>query len=271
MDYYSILGVPRNASEKELKQAYKKMSMQHHPDRGGDEAKFKEVNEAYSTLKDPQKRAAYDNPQPQYRSQQGSPFSGQSPFGNSFDDIVFGRQSRRQRRNRDVTININLDLLDVMYGKELTARYQVPSGKIKEANIDIPAGIEDGVGIRFRGLGDNAIPNVPPGDLIVRTKVRQPANWKRSGNDLRTKVNISVFECLLGGSVEIRTIDDKRFKINIPKGTQSGAIFSIPNHGIPNLQTGTRGNIFVEVNAQIPKIENEMILKELERIRHALS
>ena len=264
MDYYSILGVPRNASEKELKQAYKKMSMRHHPDRGGDEAKFKEVNEAYSTLKDPVKRRQYDNPQPQYN------FNTGNMGGHPFEDM-FRRQSRRQRRNHDVTINISLDLLDVMYGKELTTRYQVPSGKIKEANIDIPPGVDDGLGIRFRGLGDDAIPNVPPGDLIIRARIRQPANWKRSGNDLRTKVSISVFDCLLGGSVEIRTIDDKRFKINIPKGTQSGAIFSIPNHGIPNLETGTRGNIFVEINAQMPKIENEMILKELERIRHALS
>lgn len=263
MDYYSILGVPRNASEKELKQAYKKMSMQHHPDRGGDEAKFKEVNEAYSTLKDPHKRSAYDNPQPQFN------FNTNNMGGDPFADI-FGQMHRRQRRNHDVTININLDLLDVMYGKELAARYQVPSGRIKEANIDIPPGIDDGVGIRFRGLGDNAIPNIPPGDLIVRARIRQPANWKRSGNDLRTKALVSVFDCLLGGSVEIRTIDDKRFKINIPKGTQSGAVFSIPNHGIPNVQTGTRGNIFVEINAVVPKIENEMILNELEKIKNAL-
>ena len=263
MDYYSILGVPKNATEKDLKKAYKKMSMQHHPDRGGNEEKFKQINEAYSTLKDPQKRAEYDNPQPQFR------FNTHNMGGNPFDDI-FGQMHRRQRRNHDVTININLDLLDVMQGKELAARYQVPSGKIKEANIDIPAGVEDGVGIRFRGLGDDAIPNFPRGDLIVRVRVRQPANWKRSGNDLRTKALVSVFDCLLGGSVEIRTIDDKRFKINIPKGTQSGAVFSIPNHGIPNVQTGTRGNIFVEINAAVPKIENEMILNELERIKNAL-
>ena len=263
MDYYSILGVPKNASSEQLKKAYKKQSMQHHPNRGGDEAKFKEVNEAYSTLKDPQKRQQYDNPQPQFN------FNTGNMGGHPFDDI-FGQMHRRQRRNHDVTININLDLLDVMYGKELAARYEVPSGRIKEANIDIPPGIDDGVGIRFRGLGDNAIPNIPPGDLIVRARIRQPANWKRSGNDLRTKALVSVFDCLLGGSVEIRTIDDKRFKINIPKGTQSGAVFSIPNHGIPNVQTGTRGNIFVEINAAVPKIENEMILNELEKIKNAL-
>ena len=264
MDYYSILGVPKNASDQDIRTAYKKQSMQHHPDRGGDEEQFKRVNEAYQTLKDPAKRQQYDNPQPQFN------FNTSNMHGHPFGDI-FGNMNRRQRRNHDVTINVNLELIDVPTGRELTARYQVPSGKIKEANIDIPPGVEDGVGIRFRGLGDNIIPNVPPGDLIVRTRIRQPANWRRSGNDLRTRVTVSVFECLLGGSVEIKTIDDKRFKINIPKGTQSGAVFSIPNHGIPNIQTGKRGNLFVEINAVIPKIENEMILKELERIKNALS
>jgi len=225
MDYYSILGVPKNASDQDIRTAYKKQSMQHHPDRGGDEEQFKRVNEAYQTLKDPAKRQQYDNPQPQFN------FNTSNMHGHPFGDI-FGNMNRRQRRNHDVTINVNLELIDVLTGRELTARYQVPSGKIKEANIDIPPGVEDGVGIRFRGLGDNIIPNVPPGDLIVRTRIRQPANWRRSGNDLRTRVTVSVFECLLGGSVEIKTIDDKRFKINIPKGTQSGAVFSIPNHGI---------------------------------------
>jgi len=267
MDYYSILGVPKNASEKELKKAYKQKSMQHHPDRGGDEEQFKKVNEAYSTLKDPQKRASYDNPQPQHNFNTGNMPPG---FEDLFSNFGFGGQPRRQRANHDATIVLNLDLVDVLTGKELTAKYQLPSGGFKQADIDIPAGINDGVGIRFQGLGDNKIPNIPPGDLIVRVKVRSPLNWMRSGNDLRTKVIVSVFQCLLGGSIEIKTLDGKRFKINIPKGTQSGAVFSIPNNGVPDMQRGIRGNLFVEINAIVPKIENEMILKELERIKNAI-
>ena len=268
MDYYSILGVPKNADESTIRKAYKKQSMQHHPDRGGDEEKFKEINEAYSTLKDPQKRAAYDNPHSQFNFNTGG---GMPPgFEDIFTNFGFGGSNRRQRRNHDVTININLDLLDVMHGKELAARYQVPSGKLKEANIDIPPGVEDGLGIRFRGLGDDAIPNFPAGDLIVRVRVKQPGNWKRSGNDLRTKLIVSIFDCMLGGKAEIKTLEGKHLEMRIPKGTQPGAIFSIPNHGIPNIKNGMRGNIFVEINAIVPKIENEMILKELERIKDAL-
>ena len=264
MDYYSILGIGKNATQEEIRKAYKKQSMQHHPDRGGDEERFKRVNEAYSTLKDPQKRAEYDNPQPQFRFN-STDFHNGHPFGD-----IFGNMHRRQRRNRDVTINIKLDLLDVITGKELTARYQVPSGKIKEANIDIPPGVEQGMGIRFEGLGDDAIPNAPRGDLIVRMRIHEPVNWKRSGNDLRTKLVVSIFDCMLGGKAEIKTLEGKHLEMKIPKGTQPGAIFSIPNHGIPDVRRGTRGNIFVEIKAIVPKVENEMILKELERIKDAL-
>jgi curved DNA-binding protein len=264
MDYYSILGVNKNASQEDIRKAYKKQCMKHHPDRGGSEEQIKKVNEAYNTLKDPRSRAEYDNPQRQFNFNTGN--MGGNPFGD-----IFGQMHRRQRRNQDVTINIKLDLLDVLYGKELTARYQLPSGKIKEANIDIPPGIEDGVGIRFRGLGDDTIPNTHNGDLIVRVRIQEPINWKRSGNDLRTKITVSIFDCMLGGTTEITTLEGKRLKLNIPKGTQPNAIFSIPNHGIPNVQNGIRGNIFVELKTIIPKIENDEILKDLEKIKNALN
>ena len=114
MDYYNVLGVNRNASDKELKQAYKKLSMQHHPDRtGGSDEKFKQVNEAYSTLKDPQKRQAYDNPQPQFNSQHFN----QGGFQGGFDinDLMgqFGFGGRQQMRNQDITIGCNISISEV--------------------------------------------------------------------------------------------------------------------------------------------------------------
>jgi curved DNA-binding protein len=267
MDYYSILGVSRNASDKDLKSAYKKASMKHHPDRGGNEEEFKKVNEAYSTLKDPQKRAVYDNPQPQHNFNTGNMPPG---FEDLFANFGFGNQQRRQRRNRDVTIGLRLDLKDVLTGKNLITQYRLDSGKIKEAEIDIPVGIPDGVGIKFRGLGDDSIPNLPAGDLIVRVQIKNPPNWHRNGNDLRTTALTSVFECLTGGTVEIMTLEGKRLKINIPKGTQPGATFSLPSHGIPDPQTRHRGNLFVDIKAVVPKIGNQGILTELERIKNAL-
>jgi DnaJ-class molecular chaperone len=184
----------------------------------------------------------------------------------------FGRGPTRQRRNSDVTININLDLKDILTGKQLVARYQVRSGRIKEAEIDIPPGIDNGMGIRFEGLGDDTIPNLPKGDLIARIKVINSNRlWSRSGNDLHVKLHVSIFECILGGKVEFTTLEGKRLELKIPKGTQPSATFSVPGYGVPDMQTGQRGHIFVKLNTIVPKIEDPSILKDIERIRDALS
>jgi curved DNA-binding protein len=261
MDYYSILGVARNASDKDLKSAYKKLSMQHHPDRGGNEETFKKVNEAYSTLKDPRKRQEYDNPQPQFNFNN----MGGDPFGD-----IFGRMNRRQRFNTDVNITLKIDLKDVLLGKKLSAQYKLPSGDIKEVDIDLPPGVDNDVGVRYHGLGETRQPG-PPGDLIVRVRVMHDPRWKRSGDDLRTKVPVSVFTCFLGGITEIRTLDGRNIKMNIPKGTQPGATFSVHGYGIPNKRTGQKGNVLVEINAVVPNIEDPNILKELERIKNAIN
>ena len=272
MDYYSILGVQKNASDSELRKAYKKKSMQHHPDRGGDEEEFKKINEAYSTLKDPQKRAEYDNPQRQFHFNTENMRGNVPPgFEDLFANFGFGGQRTRQPRNRDVTIALNLDLKDTLTGKQLTTRYQLSNGKIKEADIDIPIGVADGVGIKFRGLGEDIIPNYPPGDLVVRIRVKNPPNWSRNGNDLRTRIMTTIFDCLLGGSTQITTLDGKTLKINIPKGTQPGAVFSVPGYGVPDIQRGRRGNLFVEIQAVVPQIKDTNILNDLERIKDALN
>ena len=117
MDYYSILGVSKNASDKELKSAYKKLSMQHHPDRtGGSDEKFKQVNEAYSTLKDPQKRQQYDNPPQQQYSQGFGPngFQGMGGFEDIFGNMFgAGQQRRHQQLRADITLGIEINIDDV--------------------------------------------------------------------------------------------------------------------------------------------------------------
>ena len=271
MDYYSILGVPRNASEKELKQAYKKMSMQHHPDRGGDEAKFKEVNEAYSTLKDPQKRKQYDNPQSQYRfnTTNNYDFSGFSP--NDFADLFTQRTGRRTRKNRDIRISAELTLPDVLFGKDLVARYRLHSGKTQDVNIHIPKGVDHGQNIKFHGLGDDTHPQIQRGDLIVSIRVKRDPNWKRDGIDLHKSIDISVFDAIMGCKQQITTLDNRRLELKIPKGTQPGATFSINGHGLPILNHHNRGNIFVHVNVRIPTGLTEEQLEKIQDVKDEIT
>ena len=272
MDYYSILGVSKDASDKDLKKAYKQKSMQHHPDRGGREEEFKEINEAYSTLKDPHKRAMYDHQQT--AGQGGFNFnSGDFRGRNPFEDIFggFGRSNNRQTRNRDVTIQLKLSLEDVLNGKQLVTRYQTQNGKIKEADIDIPPGINEGMGIRFEGLGDDSYPQFPPGDLIVRVSIMTDRRWKKDGIDLHTIIVVSVFDCILGSTAQITTLEGKRLELKIPKGTQPSAVFSIPGHGMPDYRTGRRGNIFVKLNTIVPQIDNEDILTDIQKIKDSLA
>jgi len=265
MDYYNILGVTKTASQADIKKAYRKLAMKNHPDRGGDEKLFQKISEAYDTLSDPEKRSAYDNPQPQFRFDTG----GFRTAGNPFADFMNGFRPSHQK-NRDITINLTLTIHDVLLGKELTTRYKIPSGRIKEADITIPPGVANGTGIRFRGLGDDGHPMLPPGDLIVKIRVVEDPMWKRDGNNLVIRVYCSIFDCLLGGSVSIRTLEGKNLSVKIPKGTQADAKFSIPGQGIPNVKNGQRGNIIVKINPVVPNISNIGIVQELERIKDAL-
>jgi len=266
MDHYNTLGVTKTASQADIKKAYRKLAMKNHPDRGGDESNFQKISEAYDTLSDPTKRSQYDNPTPQFRFDTGGFRTNQNPF----EDFMRGF-SPGQRKNRDVTINLTLSLQDVLSGKSLATRYKIQSGRVKEADIEIPAGVAHGVNIRFRDLGDDSNTYLPAGDLIVKISVVEHPLWKREGNNLVITLLCSVFDLLLGGEAKFKTLDGKDLSVKIPKGTQPTAKFAIPNYGIPNVKDGHRGNIIVKLNPAIPNIENEGIVQELERIKDALN
>lgn len=262
MDYYSILGVPKNASEKELKQAYKKMSMQHHPDRGGDEEAFKRVNEAYQTLGNSDKRQAYDNPQQH----------SFDPNSRGFEDIfsqMFGQRNGRQQRNKDILCTTQVDLIDVIKGKRLDIAYTLPSGVEQTANVEIPAAIESGQTIRYQGLGDNSFRQFPRGDLLIKVIIKNPKGWDRQGFNLVTFTNIDVFDAMLGTKKVIRTIEGLTLQLNIPAGTQSQQIFNIPNHGILDKRTGRRGSVYVKVNINIPKVDDNTPDSVLQLVKEA--
>jgi len=270
-NFYDILGVNRQASDKELKQAYKKASMQHHPDRGGDEDTFKKINEAYSTLKDPNKRQAYDNPQSQNFNFNSQDFAGNNPFaGTPFADMFAGGSpfnQRQQPRNQDMRIVATVDLKDVVIGKSLVAQLQLGSGRMETINIDIPPGARDGDTIQYEGLGDDRHLQLRRGNLHVVIQVNPIEGWDRSNNDLITKKTVNVFDLLLGCVIIIQTLDNRNVKLTIPKGTNPGQRFSIPQYGIPDINTRRKGNIYVIIDVQTPKVSDESLLNKIQQLR----
>ena len=280
-NFYDILGVSKQASDKELKQAYKKASMQHHPDRGGDEDTFKKINEAYATLKDPSKRQMYDQygtADPQQAGPQGfnfnfdsSNFAGGNPFaGTPFDDMFAGHpfgRTRQQPRNQDMRIVTNIDLRDVVTGKSLVAQIQLGSGRNETINIEIPPGARHGDTIQYEGLGDDRHRELRRGNLHVVIQVNPLNDWQRNNNDLITKKTVNLFDLLLGCVIIIQTLDNRNVRLTVPPGTNPGQRFSIPQYGIPDINTKRRGNIYVIIDVQTPKITDESLLNKIQQLR----
>lgn len=274
MNYYSTLGIPPTATDDEIKKAYRKLAMKHHPDRGGDEAQFKKISEAYDVLSDPQKKQIVDLG--------GDPNSQQSsgPYGNSFrngpfefhfghghpgmEDIFnqfgFGRGGtsysgqRPLRRNKTLNISVDLTLEDVLSGKELNAEITIPNtNRKKMININIPAGIEYGQQIKYEGMGDDTLSDVKAGDLIVNIVVRPHAVFKRDGASLIIEKTVSVWDAILGAEMELETLDKKKLSVTIPRGTQPGTVLSCKNEGLPILNSKGRGNLFIQIKIDIPR------------------
>jgi curved DNA-binding protein len=268
MDYYSILDIPRTASQEDIKRAYRKLAMRYHPDRpDGDSEKFKQINEAHDTLSDPQKRAAYDNPQPQYRF-------NSADFGPNFDDVFsqafgFGFRGKPEPRvrNRDIQIQYSIALSDCFTGKEVSIAYHLPNGKRKELDVTIPPGVKNGDTMRFEGYGDDSNSNIPPGSLLMRIQVVAPPNWNVDGMDISTTKQTSIFDLISGGELLIDTPEGKTLNLTIPRGSQSGTTFSVSGYGLPNIKTGRRGNMYIKVIGKVPTIKDDEILQKIKEIR----
>jgi curved DNA-binding protein len=277
MDYYSTLGLKRGASDADIKKAYRSMAMKHHPDRGGDEKKFKEISQAYDFLSDPEKRRMIDagmdpNQQGGFR-QQGSPFEFHFGTGNMddlFGNFGFGFGQRPMRRNKTLSINVEITLEDVLAGKDINAEIGIPGGRQKVINIQIPPGIEHGQQIRYEGMGDNSIPDVRAGDLIVNVLIRNHATFKREGTSLIIEKQVSVWDALLGTSIIIETLDQKTLNINIPAGTQPDTVMSCRGEGLPHMRTRQRGNLLIKIKVVVPKELTISQKQMIEQIRNGI-
>ena len=260
MDYYATLGVSKNASQDEIKKAFRKLASQHHPDKGGDTRKFQEIQAAYDTLSDPDKRAAYDNPQPQFQQFGGMPPGFEDIFAN-FGGNPFGHmfgQRRGPQRNKNLNIQTKISLEEAFAGKDLVASLKLPSGREQVIEVRIPAGIQDGTVLRLANMGDDSIPNAPRGDIHMTVHIFDHTVWRRQGDDLIKNVNITCIDAMLGKIIHVDTIDGKTLELKIHPGTQPGQILSAAGYGMPNMNDNRfKGRMLIQVSISIPTDLNE--------------
>ena len=194
-----------------------------------------------------------------------------------FEDVMrnagfghgFAQQQRQHTpRNRDIPIEADIHLSDVLTGKTLIIQYQLSNGSIETVNVDVPSGAKHGDTIQYEGLGDVGHPRYPRGNLHVKIRVIKNRSWQRDQDNLFTKKPINVFDLLLGCVIIIITLDNKRLEIKIPKGTRPGAKFSIPGYGLPNMHTKRRGVLFVEIEIDIPVITDENVLYKIQQLKN---
>lgn len=272
MDYYKILGLQRGASDAEIKKAYRSLAMKHHPDRGGDESKFKEISTAYDMLSDPQKKSIIDaggDPNNQHHGFGGFGGFGNSPFEFHFGDGFGGFQFRSHNvpRNQSFSINVGMTLEEVLTGKDINAEVSSPNGKKKMINITVPAGIESGQQVRYQGMGDNSISTAPPGDLLVNVNVIPHRIFRREGNAIVIDRTISVWDAMLGTTVEVQTLTGRTISISIPAGTQPGTVLSCSGEGLPSMHSAERGNLLLKITINIPKHLNADQVEKIQAVR----
>jgi DnaJ-class molecular chaperone len=260
-DYYEILGVDKSANDNDIKKAYRSLASKTHPDKGGDTAKFQEIQEAYAALSDPQKREAYNmyghdaqqrtnGPQWSHNSGAGlSPdqlkemFGGMFGAGHPFGDI-FGNSQQRQRH----VINITLE--DAYTGKQL----RLPSG----VALNIPPGIRSGTKFHH----DN---------VIYEVHVQPHTKFKRAGDDLLVDVEISAIEAMLSVDATLDHLDSSQLQFTIPSGIQNGQVVRLARKGIKNPETDRFGDLMVRITVTTPKSLTDEQIAFLKTMQHRKS
>lgn len=243
-DHYSTLGLTRTANADEIKRAYRKLASLHHPDKGGDTAKFQEVEEAYRVLSDPAQRAAYDNPRPD--------MSGFQQHGHSFDfnNIfnMFGAQFHQQQRGpraAQARMSLWIQLADVAAGGPKTVSVGSASGS-QLIELEIPPGIEDGASVIYPGLAPGGV------DLAVTFRIHPNPRWRRDGFNLYTEQKIDIWTLITGGDIKVRDILNRELEVHVPAMTQPGQILRCRGRGLPD-RAKTPGDMMIQIQAEIPR------------------
>lgn len=255
-NYYDILGVNSSAGPDEIKRAYRKLASQHHPDKGGDVKKFQEIEQAYRTLSDPEKRQMYDNPRPDF-----SQFGFQSgPGGFDFDSIfdLFGtRFHNQQRRPNYARMSLWITLADVAQGGRRTVSVSGQHGT-QTVEIDIPIGINDGDNIQYQGLAPGG------GDLLVTYRVNPHPFWQRQGAHLIGEKNLSIWDLILGTELPVEDVHGNQILVTVPAKTQPGMVMRIRGRGLPT-RNGNLGDLLVQIKTYIPDQISPEIIQAIEQ------
>lgn len=275
MDAYKTLGVPRGASESDIKKAYRKLASQHHPDKGGDTSRFQEIQTAYDILSNPTKRQQHDNPNP--FNGQGGPGGFEFHFGGQdgidpndifaqFFSQNFGRQQRRQaRRNKDLRVTLPVSLQETLDQQQRKISVQTTKGERFPVDVTIPRGVTNGTTIKYTGLGDNMFDTLTRGDLYVIIHIQSDERFELHGNNLLHDLTISSIEAIIGCEKTIKGIDGKEFSIKIPKGCQYNTKFRLGGQGLYQMNSNIRGDMIVNTIIKTPDLTEDQIniLKDL--------
>ena len=274
-DYFNTLGVAPDASDEDIKRAYKRLAMKHHPDRGGDQSEFQAIQEAYSTLSDPHKRQQWEQ-QRQFGSahnQEGFHFN--FGFGQDINDIIrqfhgggpFGGFRQQPARNRDLRVGIEFDLESTLSDQIHHINVQHTNGQNKTVEIKIPRGVQSGMQMRYAGHGDSAIPNVTAGDLYVDFRVRQHSDFRIHGINLSKTVTLNCIDAIIGTTLQVTGIDGKLFEISIPPVTQHDSKFRIAGQGLWDINQPVRGDLLVHILLQVPSAPTAEQLERLQQLK----
>ena len=276
-DFYTKLGVSQDASQDDIKKAYRSLANRHHPDKGGDQATFKDISVAYDTLSDPQKRQEYDMKQSGHQfgfdgSTQHFHFDMNDIFGqHAHFTNMFGNGFRQQQRNKDLNLQIQITLVESFTGKQVDASFTLPSGRPQTVSISVPAGIDNGDSIRYPGLGDDSVPNVPRGNLNVTVIVQPDPNFRRSGNDVYTTLEINPIEAMIGCTKPVIAITGNVINLTIRPGVETGTEFATNGVGFTNLHSKQTGRFVTVIKIKVPIITEPSIVAHLQHINSQIN
>lgn len=258
MDHYAVLGVSKNATPEEIKKAYRKLASQHHPDKGGDTAKFQQIQEAYAVLSDPAKRQQYDNPQPQGFSFNMGPGGFNMHDNMDLNDLfghIFNQQRSPfgQRQGKNIfRAHVNVSLQDAYSGSTQTLKLNTMQGS-KVIEINIPPGIKHGDQMRYDNLLDNAV-------LVIEFNILPDLKYDRKYHDLYSNHSISVLDLIVGTNFDFTTISGKTVKVNVKPNTQPYIQLRLHGQGMPIINSNGYGDQLILLKPFVPdNIHKEII------------